>query len=314
MHPFDPAAVAPDADFPSRPVRIVTPFSAGSGPEGAARLVGAALQRLWSQAVTVENLPGGNGFLAIDAFKRGAADGHDLLQLDNAHLLAYPHLFKKLPYDQERDFEQIAPLFKSVFFFVVGADSPYATLGDLIADARANPGRLKYGSWSVGNPAHLGSALLESLAGCEMQHVLVCKEMSQLYGAVAAGELAFALGTAANVSALHRAGRLRLLAIAAPQRAAAFPDVPTAAESGGPADLEVTGWTTLVAPKGLPPARLDRLRRDVERALADPAVEAGYAALGYDPFPQTQQQFAQFLQAESSRFAELIRRAKTSLD
>ena len=304
---------APDGAFPTRPVRILTPFFAGSGPEGAARLVAGALQRLWGRPVEVENQPGGNGFLAIDAFRRGATDGHDLLQLDNALLLAYPHLFKKLPYDPQRDFEHIVPLFRNHFFFVVAADSPYATLGELIADARARPGRVKYGSWSIGNPAHLGSALFESVTGCDMQHV-VCRDTSHLYGEVASGRLSFALGSLRSTEPLRSAGKLRFLAYAAPRRNPAYPDVPTAVESGGPEGIEVIAWTTIAAPTGLAQARVDQLRRDFTQALADPGVMAGYAACGYERYLPTQEEFAQFLRDESARFAEVIRKSKASLD
>jgi tripartite-type tricarboxylate transporter receptor subunit TctC len=111
-------------DFPTKPVRILTPFPVGSGPEGLLRLVADKLSRTWGKPVVVENKPGGNGFIAIDTFKRGATDGHDLIQLDGVHLSAYPHLFKKLPYDTKADFEPLLPLFKTYFFVAVATDSP----------------------------------------------------------------------------------------------------------------------------------------------------------------------------------------------
>ncbi|MDR6213474.1 tripartite-type tricarboxylate transporter receptor subunit TctC [Paracidovorax wautersii] len=222
--------------FPAKPVRIITPFPVGGGPDGVARLMADRLSRMWGQPVTVENRPGGNGFIAIDAFKRGAKDGTDLMVVDNVHLAAYPSLFKKLPYDPAKDFEALLPLFKTYFFFTVATHSPYQSVGALIADAKAHPGKLNYGSWSVGNPVHLGSELFESTTGTRMEHV-VFKETTQLYTAVSTGDLAFALGSAATAGPLQRAGRLRFLAIAAPQRSADYPDVPTVGESGGPAGL-----------------------------------------------------------------------------
>ena len=233
-------------------MRIITPFPVGGGPDGVARLVADKLSRAWGQPVVVENRPGGNGFIAIDAWKRGAKDGHDLLVLDNVHLAAYPALFKKLPYDPAKDFDALLPLFKAYFFFTVPTNSKYKTVGDLIADAKANPGKLNYGSWSVGNPVHLGSELFESATGTQMEHVIY-KETTQLYTSVSTGELAFALGTSATAGPLYRAGKLKFLAAAAPQRVSAFPDVPTVAESGGPEGL-----------------RGDRLERD--RGAAGPAA------------------------------------------
>ena len=305
------AQAAPD--WPAKPVRIVTPFPAGAGPETVMRVVAEKLGKLWGKPVIVENRPGGNGFIAINAFKQGDKEGYDLIQLDNVHLSAYPHAFKKLPYDVKADFEPLLPLFKAAFFFAVPANSPYKTVGDLITDAKAKPGKLNYGSWSVGNPVHLGSEQFEAMTGTQMEHVIY-KETSQLYTGVANGELAFALGSYGTSGALQRAGRIRYLAVAGPKRLAAYPDVPTVGESGGPADLNVVGWTVLAAPKGLNPAVAEKIRRDVERVLADPDIAQRYATFGYELFPATRDQFNAYISSESARFAEIIKKAQISLD
>ncbi|ROZ79450.1 tripartite tricarboxylate transporter substrate binding protein [Ramlibacter sp. WS9] len=300
-------------EFPTKPVRIITPFPVGSGPEGVVRLVAEKLSRAWGQPVVVENKPGGNGFIAIDTFKRGATDGHDLIQLDNVHLSAYPHLFKKLPYNPQKDFEPLLPLFKAYFFFTVAADSKYKNVAELIADAKAKPGKLNYGSWSVGNPVHLGSALFDTVAGIETQHI-VYKETSQLYTGVATGELTYALGTSATAGPLYRAGKLKFLAAAAPRRIPAFKDVPTVAEAGGPAGFEVSGWTAIAAPKGLPKAVTDKIQRDIEKALAEPDVREKFLSFGYETFTPTRDQFNQYIQSESVRLAGIIKKANASLD
>ncbi len=301
------------ADWPTKPVRIVTPFPAGAGPETVTRLVAEKLSKMWGKPVIVENKPGANGFIAIDSFKRGDKDGYDLIQLDNVHLSAYPHLFKKLPYDPQKDFELIAPLFKASFFFTVPTNSPYKTVADLIKDAKARPGQLNYGSWSVGNPVHLGSSLFETMSGTQMEHV-VYKETSQLYLGVANGELAFALGSSGTSGALQRAGRIRYLAVAGPKRLPAFPDVPTVGESGGPAGFEVVGWTAIAAPKGVPAAVAQKIRRDIEKVLAEPDIAQRYATFGYEVYPATPEQFAGYVRSESTRFAEVIKKANVSLD
>ena len=300
-------------EYPTKPVRIITPFPVGSGPEGVLRLLADKLSKKWGQPVIVENRPGGNGFIAIAAFKSGVTDGHDLIQLDNVHLSAYPYLFKKLPYDPKADFDPILPLFKTYFFFTVPTTSKYKTINDLIADARANPGKLNYGSWSIGNPAHLGAALFESVIGAEMQHV-VFKETTQLYVSVANAELNFALGTNATAGAMQRAGKIRFLAVAAPRRIQAFPDVPTVTEAGGPAGFEVSGFTILAAPKGLPKAITDKIQRDVVEALSTPDIKEKYVAFGYEPFSQTREQFNAYIGKESARFADIIKKAKAQLD
>lgn len=306
-------ALAHAQPFPSKPVRIITPFPVGSGPEGVVRLVAEKLSRTWGQPVVVENKPGGNGFIAIDAFKRGATDGHDLIQLDNVHLSAYPHLFKRLPYSPEKDFEPLLPLFKAYFFFTTAADSKYRNVGDLIADAKARPGRINYGSWSIGNPVHLGSALFDTVTGIDTQHI-VYKETSQLYTAVATGELAYALGTSATAGPLYRAGKLKLLAVAAPSRLPAFRDVPTVAEAGGPAGFEVSGWTAIAAPRGLPKAVTDKIQKDMANALAEPDVREKFLTIGYEQFTPTREQFNQYIQSESVRLSGIIRKANASLE
>lgn len=299
--------------YPAKPVRIITPFPVGSGPEGVARLVAERLTKTWGQPVTVENRPGGNGFIAIDAFKRGATDGTDLIQLDNVHLTAYPHLFKKLPYNPQTDFDVLLPLFKTYFFLTVATDSKYKSVADLVADAKANPGRLNYGSWSVGNPAHLGAALFETVTGTQMQHVIY-KETTQLYAGVANGELAFALGTNATAGALYRAGKIKFLAIAAPARLPAFKDVPTVAEASGPRDFEVSGWTAIAAPRGLPRAIAEKINADIARVLSEQEIKDKFVAFGYESFTPTREQLEQYIQAESTRLAGVIQKSKAALD
>lgn len=307
------AGVAQAQDFPTKPVRIITPFPVGSGPEGVVRLVADKLSRQWGKPVLVENKPGGNGFIAIDAFKRGATDGHDLIQLDNVHLSAYPHLFKKLPYDAQKDFDPLLPLFKGYFFFTTASNSKYRNVADLVADAKANPGKLNFGSWSVGNPVHLGSALFDTVTGVDMQHV-VYKETTQLYTGVANGELSYALGTSATAGPLYRAGKLKFLAIAGPSRLPAYKDVPTVAEAGGPAGFEVSGWTAIAAPKGLPKPVADKIKADIEKALAEPDVREKFVSFGYEPFTPSRDQFNAYIQSESTRFAGIIKKAGVQLD
>jgi tripartite-type tricarboxylate transporter receptor subunit TctC len=298
--------------WPTKPVRVTTPFPVGSGPDAWLRLVTDRLAKRWNQPVIVENKPGGNGFIAIDAFKRGATDGHDLIQLDNVHLVAYPHLFKKLPYDPVKDFDVLQPLFRG-YFFAVPTDSKYKTVADIIADAKARPGALNYGSWSVGNPVHLGSALFEAMTGTQMQHIIY-KEVPMLYTGVANGELNWALGTLASTGPLFRAGKLRYLAVAGATRQPLAPDVPSITEAGGPAGFEATGWTAIAAPPGLPKAVADKLRADIAAVLADPEMKDRYATFGYTAYAPTPEQFKAFMAAESTKYADVVKRAKASLD
>ncbi|WP_028602323.1 Bug family tripartite tricarboxylate transporter substrate binding protein [Ottowia thiooxydans] len=301
------------AQFPNKAVRIINPFPVGGGPDGLSRLVAEKLSRIWGQPVTVENRPGGNGFIAIDAWKRGAKDGTDLLLLDNVHLTAYPFLFKKLPYDAAKDFDTLLPLFRTHFFFTVPVNSPYKTVGDLIADAKANPGKLNYGSWSIGNPVHLGSELFKSMTGTQMEHVIF-KETSQLYTSVSTGDIQFALGSAATAGPLYRAGKLRLLAYAGPKRSTDYPDVPTVAESGGPKDFAVMGWNAIAVPPGLPAGVAEKIRTDILQALSGPDVAERFKTFGYEAFPVTRAQFNEFVKEDSKNIGQVIRKANISID
>jgi len=298
--------------WPHKAVRIINPFPVGGGPDGTARIVADKLARQWDQPVVVENRPGGNGFIAIDAFKRGATDGTDILLLDNVHLAAYPHLFQKLPYDVATDFRVVLPLFRTFFFVCVANDSPYHTVADLIADAKAHPGQLNYGSWSIGNAVHLGSMQLEYLTGTRMEHI-VFKETSQLYQSVANGELAFALGSSGTAGPLARAGKLRFLAVMAPQRLKGFEDVPTVGESGGPTEAIVTGWNALAVSPHTSDEVVAQIRRDVTAALREPDVLPKFQTFGYEHYFPSAAEFSQFMHEESQKFGDVIRRAHISL-
>jgi tripartite-type tricarboxylate transporter receptor subunit TctC len=301
------------AEWPTRAVRLVSPYPTGGGPDAISRVLAEKLAKKWGKTVLVENRPGGNGFIAIDAFKRGAKDGHDLLQLDSVHLVAYPYMFKKLPYDASKDFDVQATLFRAFMMFVVPTDSKYKTLTDVIADAKARPGQLDYGSWSIGNPVHLGMEEFQFLTGTKMQHVLY-KETTQLYGAVANSELPLTQGTAGTTGPLYKAGKLRFLAVAAPERLAAYPEVPTTAEAGGPKDYESSGWNVIVGPKGLPPAVSDKIRRDIAEALSEKDVLERFATFGYVPLSLQGPQVNAFIDAEAKRHEVIIKRAKIELD
>lgn len=305
---------AADAVWPTKPVRLISPYPVGGGPDGVARLLADKLSRKWGKPVVVENRPGGNGFIAIDAFKRGAKDGHDLIQLDSVHLAAYPYMFKKLPYDAGKDFDVLATMFKSYMFFVVPTNSKYKTVADIVADAKANPGKLDYGSWSIGNPVHLGIEELQQRTGTKMEHVLF-KETTQLYVAVANGELPFTLGTAGTAGPLYRAGKVRFVAVAAPYRLSAYPNVPTVAEAGGPAaPYEVSGWNAIAGPKGLPPAVAEKVRADIAEALSTPDVKEKFDSFGYEPLTLDRAKLQAYIQSESARHEAIIQRAKIEMD
>jgi tripartite-type tricarboxylate transporter receptor subunit TctC len=299
--------------YPARPVRIITPFPPGSGPDAVLRLIGDKLTRAWGQQVVVENRPGGNGFIALQAAKQAAPDGYTLVQVDNYHLVAHPHLYKKLPYDPVRDFEMVSPLFRNYFFVVLPSSSKWRGMADLIADARVKPENLNYGSWFIGSPGHLGAAALEGATGSQMSHIPF-KDMNQLYTAVGANDVNWAFGSAASTGALYRAGKVKFLAVAAPRRVAGYADVPTVSESGGPPNFEVSAWIGLLAPRGTSKDVIAKLNKDIAVALADKEVVERFAIFAYEPLPMTPGDMAKLAEAESRKYGEIINRSRISLD
>jgi tripartite-type tricarboxylate transporter receptor subunit TctC len=292
---------------------VLTPFPTGSGPDSALRLVGEKLTKTWRQQLVVDNRPGGNGFIAAEAARRTTPDGYTFVQLDVSNLTVHPHLYRKLPYDPLRDFDAVAGILRTYFFIVVPADSQWRNVPDLIAAAKAQPGKLSYGSWFVGSPGHLGAAQLELATGTRMHHI-VYKEFTQLYFAVGNNDIAWAFGSAGSTLAAYQAKKIRYLAAAAPQRVTNFPDVPTVAEAGGPANFEVMGWVAIMAPHGTPAATIERVNHDLGNALNERDVAERFLVFGYEPLRLTPPELRRLIESDSRRWGELIKRLNIQLD
>lgn len=301
------------ADFPNKPVTLITAFAPGSGPDATLRMLADKLGRVWSQRVQVENRPGGGGFIAMDAVKRAAPDGYTLLQLDSDHLAAVPHLYKQRGADAVNSFEPVASIFRTTFMIAVAADSKLQSMTDLIAAAKAAPGRLTYGSWGVGSPGHLGAVLLETQTGVAMQHVPY-RDVGQLFTSVGAGDVAWSLGTLPSSSGAYKAGKLRYIAVAANKRLAQVPEVPTSAEAGGPADFDVNAFVVLVAPKGIAPALQAKINADVAKVLTDPEIKTRFDTFAFEPISWSPEEIARNAAAKSRVYEALVRKANISLD
>lgn len=306
-------ALASAETFPGRPVKIITPFPAGSGPDAALRLVAEQLQRKWGQPVVIENKPGGNGFIAAAAFKQGSGDGYDLIQLDNSHVTSHPHFFSKLPYDVERDFAPLRMILRTYFFVAVGKDSPFHGVDDIVSAAKAKPSQVSYGSWFNGSPGHVGALRLQAMAGVQMVHVPY-RDFGQLYAAVANNEVHWALGSSGSAGAMERAGKLRFMAMAGPRREPSYPSVPSTAESSSTSGYEVSGWTGLFAPRGIAPALRDKIAADIADALAAPEVVERYKVLGFEAPELATAAFAELIQRETRTWGDVIKAANLKLD
>ena len=299
--------------YPTKPVRIITPFPAGSGPDAVLRVIGEKLSKGWGQQVIVENRPGANGFIAIEAGKKAAPDGYTLVQMDDAHMALQPHLYKNIPYDVTKDFDPVATFFRTYFFVVVPANSSWKDMKDLVAAAKAKNGDLTYGSWFVGSPGHVGAAMLEAATGTKMIHVPF-KEMSQLFTAVANNDVAWSFGSAASSGPLYRAGKVKYIAVAAPKRVAGFESIPTVAEAGGPAGFEVKAWVGLFAPRGTPAPIIAKINQDIGKALTEADVKEKFASFGFEPYAAPPAELTSNIAADMKRYGDIVKTAKISIE
>jgi tripartite-type tricarboxylate transporter receptor subunit TctC len=289
-----------------RPIRIISAYGAGLGPDGSVRWLADKLASQTGKAVLVDSRPGGNGLVAMNALMQAPADGYTLLFLGNAHLTINPHLFTSSAYKLSELLEPVSTTYQAPFYIAVSATSPFKSIAQMMAQAKAAPDRLSYSVPYIGSPPHLGGALLEYLTGTKM--LAVPYKDAQLMTAVVTGEVDFTMGTLGSLAPLAKGGKLRLLAIAQPTRSRGEPDVPTVEESGGPKELVVQSWVGLVALKGTPSEMVRRVNEEVRRALASPEITERYATAGYLPFGKTPTEFTQLIKRDDKFYADLIKR------
>ena len=305
--------VRAQAAFPGKPVTITTAFAAGSGPDAVLRQVSDKLSKLWNQPVLVNNKPGGGGFIAMDSVQRLPADGYNLLQPDSEHLAAVPHLYKSKNFVTLNTFDPVVTLFRTPFFIAVSSESKWQNIKDLVAEAKASPGKVSYGSWGIGSPGHLGGEEIEWLSAVDMTHVAF-REVSQLYTGVATGDIQWAFASIPSSAGVFKSGKIRYLAIAAPKRAPQMPDVPTVAEAGGPKGLDVNSFVVLVAPKGLPTEVGARIHADVQKVLADPEVKSRYNTFAFEALNWSAAEIRKQADLKSKTYGKLVARKNITLE
>ena len=299
--------------YPNKPVTITTAFAAGSGPDAVLRQVGEKLSKLWNQPILINNKPGGGGFIAMDSVQRLPADGYNLLQLDSEHLAAVPHLYKSKNFNTLSVFDPVTTLFRTPFFITVATDSKWKTMKELIADAKAHPGQISYGSWGIGSPGHLGGEELELTSEIDMTHAAF-REVSQLYTSVATGDIQWAFASIPSSAGVYKSGKIRYLAIAAPKRVSQLPQVPTVAESGGPKSLDVNSFVVLVGPKGLPAEVVNKIHADVQKVLADPEIKSRYNTFAFEALSWTAEEIRKQAEIKSKTYSKLVERKNISLE
>jgi tripartite-type tricarboxylate transporter receptor subunit TctC len=303
-------AVAQASDYPNAAVKIVVGFSAGGPTDLAARLVAAKLQEAFGQTFIVENRPGAGSNLASEIVAMAPPDGYTLL-MAAAPIAINGHLYKGLKYDVQKSFEPISQVMSAPCILAVRPDS-YKTLAELVAAARQQPGKLSFSSSGAGGSQHLAGELLQQKTGIKLIHVPykgAAPALKDLLG----GQVSMGFMTSLSSVPYFASGKLRALAVAAPQRLPQLPDVPTMAEAGAPG-VEVNSWSGLLAPAHTPPEIISRLHREVAKALAAPDVRERLVSQGAVVVGSTPTEFAAYLAREHADYGKLIRAIHLTLD
>ena len=289
--------------YPARPVKIIVPFTAGSATDILARVVGDHLSKSLGQPFVIENKPGAGGIVGTQAAKDAAPDGYTLIAAGSGPFGINPGVYKSLPYDPVRDFEPIGNLVLTPQVIVVGSQSPYKSVKELMAAAKAKPGEISFASLGNGSTSHLTMEALQSAAGAKLNHIPF-KGSSDAQTQVIGGNVVTLSDTVTGVLSQVKAGKLRALGVAIPQRSPFLPDVPTLDEQGYKG-FESVGWIGLAAPAKTPVAILDKLNAELRKMRDDPAVQQQFEKLAFTPAFGTRQQFATFMKSEIAKWSKV---------
>ena len=297
--------------FPSKPVRMVVPFATAGIADILGRMAAEPLSQLWGQSVVVENKPGASGHIGAQEVARAAGDGYTLMVGTIGIHAAYAS-YKKLTYNPAEDLRPVTILAEAANVVVVPANSPYKTFGDFLADARATPGKINYGSAGPGSSIHMVTALFELMSGARLTHVPYKGSGPALVDLIA-GQIQVMFENIGSGMVHIRSGKLRPLAVTGAKREPTLPDVPTVAEAGVPG-YEATSWWTMAAPRATPTALVEKIQQDVRRALSTPQAAAKFEASGVRPVLNTPSEAAAFFASETVKWNRVIEAAKLQLD
>ncbi len=303
---FTLSGASAQAQFPSKPIRFMVPFTAGSGTDIIARTVGEAMSRSLGQPVVVENRPGAGGTIAAAQVAKGEADGHLLLIHSSGHALN-PAIYPNLPYDTLKDLTGITALASLPNVMVVSPARGWKTMGDAVAAAKAKPGALNYASAGTGSATHLNAEKFKLRAGIDAVHVPF-KGTPEALTEIIGGRIDWFFAPLASALPLIREGKLQALAVSTPARAPAVPEVPTTIEAGL-ADSSYVFWVGLIAPAGVPAAIQQKLNEEARKALASPEVRDRMARAGADPLPMSIADFNAFIRTEMDSAAQIAKAA-----
>jgi tripartite-type tricarboxylate transporter receptor subunit TctC len=296
-------------NYPDRPVRILVPYAPGGITDIAARLVGAKLSQMWGQQVVVENKPGGNGVIALTAAVRAAPDGYTLVLVAGGDVALNPLLLKNMPYDVERDLVPITSVSSAPIVLAANSGSPFKSVGDVIAAAKANSDSIDVGLPGISSINHLVLEWLLLSTGTKVQ-IVPFKGGAPAVQALVSGVVPLAVLASSTVTPHEKAGTVRVLAVASAKRSQLDPQWPTLQEQGI-ADVNASNWTALFAPKGTPDTIVSKINADAVKALESPDVRERFASGGVEVIPSTPAELAARMKSELAVFRKVI--AKTGM-
>jgi tripartite-type tricarboxylate transporter receptor subunit TctC len=292
-------------NYPAKPIHVLVPYAPGGIADIASRILGAKLTEAWGQQVVVENKPGGNGFIAMTAAAKAAPDGYTVVMATGGDVAINPAMFKDIPYDVERDLAPIAAVSDAPLVLAVNGASPYKSVADVIAAAKAQPGRL-----SVATPGNgsINQIVLEWMAlntDTKFQHIPY-KGGAPASAALAGGDIPLGILASSSVAPHVKSGRIRVLAVTMAKRSKLDPDWPTLQEQGVK-EVDASNWTALFAPKGTPQPVIDKLNAALNSALASEEVRARLAIDGAEPLPSTPAQYADDIDREETQWSKVVK-------
>lgn len=293
--------------YPSRPIKLLVPFTPGSATDIVARILGESLSATWGQPVIVENRPGAGGTIAAGVVAKAEPDGHTLLVISVGHVVN-PQLYSNLPYDTLRDFAAIMPLANLPGVLTVSPKFGVDSVSGLVAMAKAHPGELNYTSGGVGSGSHINGELFRMAADIDVVHVPT-KGAQEMVVETMTGRAHFGFLPVAAALPQIRDGKLRALAVSSSERSPVLPQVPTLAEAGY-REATFDFWIGLLAPAGTPREIVAKLRDEVERTLEKPATRERLASLGAQPMPMGSSQFERYLRAQHDMLGRVMQAAK----
>jgi tripartite-type tricarboxylate transporter receptor subunit TctC len=294
------------AEWPERPIRIIVPFTAGSGTDIVARTVGESMSKSLGQPIIIENRPGAGGTLGAGQVAKSAPDGYTLLVHSAGHT-ANPAIYADLPYDTLKDFAGIAPLASLPNVLVVSPSRGWKTVKDLVDQGHAKPGSLNYGSAGIGSATHMNAEIFRKAAGLDATHIPF-KGTPEAMTETSTGRIDFFFAPVSSALPQIREGRLTALAVGTATRSPQLPNVPTTIESGYP-NSEFVFWVGLFAPAATPRPIIDRLNAEALKALASPEIKQKLEVLGAEPMPMTPAAFDAFVRSEVARMAVVVKAA-----